>query len=104
MPIPVRPRRAVYAGSFDPVTLGHLDVIRRGASLFDEIVVAIGHNVRKQRFLPLDVRMSVLTEAVRDIPGARVDTFDGLLVEYCRKVGAGAILRASTAGEDPTAS
>jgi len=93
-------RRAVYAGSFDPVTLGHLDVIRRGATLFDEVIVAIGHNVRKQRFLPLDVRLRLLKDAVSELPGVRVDTFDGLLVHYCEKVEAGAILRGLRAVTD----
>lgn len=93
-------RIAVYAGSFDPVTHGHLDVIRRGTSLFDEVVVAIGHNVRKQRTMPLAVREQVLREVTADIPGVRVDTFEGLLVSYCRRIGAGAILRGLRAVTD----
>ena len=97
---PVSGRIAVYAGSFDPVTHGHLDVIRRGTKLFDEVVVAIGHNVRKQRTLPLAVREQVLREVTADIPGVRVDTFEGLLVDYCRRVGAGAILRGLRAVTD----
>lgn len=94
------PRRAVYAGSFDPVTLGHLDIIQRGAGLFDEVVVAIGHNVRKQRFLPLDVRLEVLHRATAPLPGVRVDHFEGLLVEYCRRIGAHTILRGLRAVTD----
>ncbi len=93
-------RIAVYAGSFDPVTHGHLDVIRRGATLFDEVVVAIGHNARKQRTLPLATRERVLREVVADIPRARVDTFEGLLVEYCRRIGARVILRGLRAVTD----
>lgn len=94
------PRVAVYAGSFDPVTLGHLDVVRRGTKLFDEVVVAIGHNVRKQRTLPLDVRERVLREVTADLPRVRVDTFEGLLVTYCRRIGACAILRGLRAVTD----
>ena len=93
-------RVAVYAGSFDPVTHGHLDVIRRGTTLFDEVVVAIGHNVRKQRTMPLAVREQVLREVTADIKGVRVDTFEGLLVNYCRRIGAGAILRGLRAVTD----
>lgn len=93
-------RVAVYAGSFDPVTFGHLDVIRRGATLFDEVVVAVGHNVRKQRTLPLDVRLRLLAEVTGDIPNVRVDTFEGLLVHYCRRIGAQAILRGLRAVTD----
>lgn len=86
-------KRAVYAGSFDPLTLGHLDILRRGAGLFDELVVAIGHNVRKQRFLSLEVRTEVLRASVSMIPNTRVDTFEGLLVDYCRRIDATVILR-----------
>lgn len=93
-------RVAVYAGSFDPVTLGHLDVIRRGSTLFDEVVIGIGHNVRKQRTLPLDVRLDVLRRVTADIPNTRVDTFEGLLVDYCRRIGACAILRGLRAVTD----
>lgn len=93
-------RRAVYAGSFDPVTLGHLDVIRRGATLFDEVIVAVGHNPRKQRFLPLEVRLAVLEAVTRDIPHTRVTCFEGLLVDYCRRVEAVAILRGLRAVTD----
>ncbi len=93
-------RIAVYAGSFDPVTHGHLDIIRRGAGLFDEVVVAIGHNVRKQRLLPLAERERVLRAVTADIPNVRVDIFEGLLVHYCRRIGAGAILRGLRAVTD----
>jgi pantetheine-phosphate adenylyltransferase len=93
-------RIAVYAGSFDPVTLGHLDVIRRGCALFDEVIVAIGHNVRKQRTLPLDVRLRVLREVCADLPRTRVAFFEGLLVDYARDVGASAILRGLRAVTD----
>lgn len=94
------PRRAVYAGSFDPITLGHLDVIRRGATLFDEVVVAIGHNPRKQRTLSLETRLGVLREVTADIPNVRIDSFQGLLVHYCQKVEAVAILRGLRAVTD----
>ncbi len=91
---------AVYAGSFDPITLGHFDVIRRGASLFDEVVVAIGHNPRKQRTLDLDTRLRVLVEVCAPLPNVRVDHFQGLLVHYCERVGARAILRGLRAVTD----
>lgn len=93
-------RIAVYAGSFDPVTHGHLDMIRRGTKLFDEVIVAIGHNIRKERTLPLAVREQVLREVTADIPGVRVDVYEGLLVDYCRRVGACAILRGLRAVTD----
>lgn len=93
-------RRAVYAGSFDPVTNGHLDVIVRGAELFDEVVVAVGHNVRKAPFLDLDTRLAVLTEALAPLPNVSVDPFEGLLVDYCRRVDARVILRGLRAVTD----
>lgn len=86
-------KRAVYAGSFDPITLGHLDVVERGARLFDEVIVAIGHNPAKKRAIALDVRLRVLHESLAHLPNVRIDTFQGLTVDYCRRVDAHAILR-----------
>lgn len=86
-------KRAVYAGSFDPLTLGHVDVVRRGARMFDEVVVAVGHNPAKKRSLDLDTRLAILRETLADLPNVRIDCFEGLTVHYCRRVGATAILR-----------
>lgn len=93
-------KRAIYAGSFDPVTLGHVDVIRRGARLFDEVIVAVGHNPRKARTLDLATRLAVLEEVCGDVPNVRIDQFEGLLVHYCQRVGATAILRGLRAVTD----
>lgn len=93
-------KRAIYAGSFDPVTLGHVDVIRRGARLFDEVIVAVGHNPRKARTLDLAIRLAVLEEVCGDLPNVRIDQFEGLLVHYCQRVGATAILRGLRAVTD----
>ncbi len=93
-------RRAVLAGSFDPITQGHMDVLRRGLALFDEVVVAIGNNPRKRYLLDLESRVEIVRACTQDMPQVRVDSFDGLLVEYCRKVGANAILRGLRAVSD----
>lgn len=93
-------KRAIYAGSFDPVTLGHVDVIRRGARLFDEVIVAVGHNPRKARTLDLATRLGVLHEVCGELPNVRIDHFEGLLVHYCQRVGATAILRGLRAVTD----
>ena len=93
-------RTAVYAGSFDPITMGHLDLVRRALQLYDEVVLAVGHNPAKRRCLPLEERVRVLEEVTAELPGVRVDVFDGLLVDYCRKVGAVAILRGLRAVTD----
>ncbi len=86
-------RTALFAGSFDPFTLGHLDVVRRGLRLFDEVVVAIGHNPAKQRSLSLETRVRVIEESCAGLEGVRVLAYEGLTVEYARRIGAIAMLR-----------
>jgi len=87
------PRLAIFPGTFDPISNGHLDVIRRGAGLFDELVVAVGDNPEKPAFLPLAERARIIQEVVGAMPNVRVETFTGLTVDFARKVGAVAILR-----------
>ena len=77
-------RRAVCPGSFDPVTNGHVDVIARTAGLYDELVVAVLVNPGKAGLFTVDERMELLGEAVADLPNVVVDSFSGLLVDYCR--------------------
>ena len=86
-------KKAVYPGTFDPVTKGHLDIMRRGAKVFDELVVAIGPNPNKSPIFSLKERVELLKLATRDIPNIRVDTFDGLIVDYVHKVGTNVILK-----------
>ena len=93
-------RIAVYAGSFDPVTFGHLDVIRRGCGLFDKVVVAVGENPNKRYLLDLNTRIRVLEEVTSALPEVEVTEFSGLLVDFCREVGAMAILRGLRAVSD----
>jgi pantetheine-phosphate adenylyltransferase len=77
-------RRAVCPGSFDPVTNGHVDVITRAAALYDELVVAVLVNPGKAGLFPVEERMELLREAVAELPNVTVDSFQGLLVNYCR--------------------
>lgn len=77
-------RRAVCPGSFDPVTNGHVDVIGRAAALYDELVVAVLVNPGKSGLFGVDERMTLLREALADVPNVTVDSFQGLLVDYCR--------------------
>lgn len=93
-------RVAMYAGSFDPPTLGHIDVVRRGAVLFDEVLVAAGHNDAKRYWFDLEQRMALLNEACAGIPNVRVIQFRGLLVDACRANGANVILRGLRALSD----
>ena len=76
-------RRAVCPGSFDPVTNGHVDVINRAAVLYDELVVAVLVNPGKAGFFPVEERMELLRESLAHLPNVRVDSFQGLLVDYC---------------------
>lgn len=86
-------RRAVCPGSFDPVTNGHIDIFRRAARLFDEVVVATGTNVSKSRLFSPDERMAMLREATADLPNVRVAGFTGLIVDFCREIDAVAIVK-----------
>jgi len=91
---------AVYPGSFDPVTYGHLDIIRRGSRLFDRIVVAILRNPEKKALFSLAERKRIVRLATRGIPNVTVDSFDGLLVDYARRRGARVIVRGLRALSD----
>jgi pantetheine-phosphate adenylyltransferase len=93
-------RTAVYAGSFDPITNGHLDLVRRATGLFDRIILAVGHNPAKKSCLSLERRLEVLRAATAPWPQVEVDTFQGLLVDYCRARQAQAILRGLRAVQD----
>ena len=91
---------AIYPGSFDPLTNGHVDIIHRGAKLFDRIAVAILLNVEKSPLFTVAERVDIAREVFRDIPNVEVDTFDGLLVEYARRKRAGVIVRGLRAISD----
>ena len=84
---------AVYPGVFDPITLGHLDIIRRGAALFDHLVVAVAGNPSKKSVFTTDERLAMVREAVRGIRGVTVDSYEGLTVEYVGRLKASVILR-----------
>lgn len=86
-------RRAVFPGSFDPITLGHYDIIKRGVSLFDEIVVAIGVNASKNYMFSLEDRKRFIEEAFKDEPKIKVITYEGLTIDLCKRLNADFILR-----------
>ena len=91
----VRPpkRIAVFPGQFDPITNGHLDVIRRGVGLFDELIVAIGINPEKRELFTIDERVDMIRQLLRGVKGVRAEQYHGLTVDFVRKCGARAILR-----------
>ncbi len=86
-------RRAIFPGSFDPLTLGHYDIIQRGITLFDELVIAIGINAEKKYMFSVDERMGFIKESFKDEPKIKVLTYEGLTVDFCKKVDATFILR-----------
>jgi pantetheine-phosphate adenylyltransferase len=95
-----RKQIAVYPGSFDPITYGHLDIIERGLEVFDEIVVAVAQNVEKKSLFTTSERITLIRAAVNHNPRVRVDTFQGLLVDYVAAQGARVILRGLRAVSD----
>ena len=91
---------AIYPGSFDPLTNGHVDIIQRGSRLFDRIVIAILLNIEKAPLFTVDERVDIAREVFRGYPNVEVDTFDGLLVEYARRKRASVIVRGLRAISD----
>ncbi len=92
--------KAIYPGSFDPVTFGHLDIITRSAAIFDELIVGVLNNSEKNALFSVDERVSMLKELTKENPNVTVDSFDGLLVDYMKKSGATIIVRGLRAVTD----
>lgn len=86
-------KRAIFPGSFDPLTLGHYDIINRGITLFDELVIAIGINAEKKYMFDLEVRKRFIVEAFKNEPKIKVMTYKGLTVDFCKQIEADFILR-----------
>ena len=86
-------KRAIFPGSFDPITLGHYDIIKRGITLFDEVIVAIGINANKKYMFSLEERKKFIEDTFTDEPKIKVVTYKGLTVDFCKEVGAKFILR-----------
>ena len=84
---------ALYPGSFDPVTYGHLDVVRRGVALFERVVVAVGRRHEKQTIFDADERVRLFREATAGMERVQVESFEGLVVDFARKTGASVLLR-----------
>lgn len=91
---------AVYPGSFDPITFGHLDIIERGLEVFDRLIVAVARNSEKRALFSIEERLDLIRESVGNDPRVHVDTFDGLLVDYVIEQGARVILRGLRAVSD----
>jgi len=93
-------RIAVFAGTFDPVTMGHVDVVRRAAPLFDEIIIAIGVNTAKKTLFSLEKRTEWLERTFSDLSNIRIEHYEGLTVNFCESVGAKYLLRGLRNGTD----
>jgi pantetheine-phosphate adenylyltransferase len=84
---------AVFAGSFDPITTGHEDIVRRGLPLFDELIIALGINSEKKYMFPLEKRVESIKNTFKDVSNVRVETYNGLTIDFCKKMNAGYLLR-----------
>ena len=93
-------KRAVFPGSFDPLTKGHENILRRALPLFDEVIIGIGVNAAKQSMFPLERRLAWLEEVFADVPQVRAEAYEGLTADFCAKVGADWLLRGVRNGGD----
>ena len=87
------PKRAIYAGTFDPVTYGHIDLIKRASRIFPEVIIAVAHNPQKAPLFTVKERVEFLKKATSDISGVVIDDFDGLVIDYVRKKRANILIR-----------
>ena len=86
-------KTAIYPGSFDPITNGHLDILKSGSEIFDKVIIAVSYNVNKKGFLTVDERIDLIKKSVAHFNNVEVDAFEGLTVEYAKKKGADVLLR-----------
>ena len=86
-------KAAIYPGTFDPMTYGHLDMIRRSAQIFDELIVAVLDNKAKTPLFSVEERVNILKEATKDLPNVKIDSFDGLLIDYCKSKNIHVVVR-----------
>ena len=91
---------AIYPGSFDPITKGHLDILKTGAEIFDKVIIAVAYNSEKKGFLPVEDRVKLIKESVKDLDNVEVDSFAGLTVEYAKRKGAKVLIRGLRAVSD----
>ena len=93
-------KTAIYAGSFDPITNGHIDILKRGAEIFDKVIIAVSYNVDKKAFLPVETRVKLIEESISGITNVEVDYYAGLTVEYAKKRNASFLLRGLRTSKD----
>lgn len=91
---------AVYPGSFDPITKGHLDILKNASEIFDKVIIAVARNMQKRGFLTTDERVELIKHSIGNIPNVEVDSFSGLTIEYARKHNARILIRGLRAVSD----
>jgi len=93
-------RIAVYPGSFDPITYGHLDILKNAAGIFDQVIIAVAHNGAKAGFLTVEERVELIRASIKDLANVEADSFEGLTIEYAKKRGASVLIRGLRAVSD----
>ena len=91
---------AIYPGSFDPVTKGHLDILQNAAEIFDKVIIAVAHNGEKKGFLPVEKRVELIKASIKNLNNVEVDAFEGLTIDYAQKHGAEILIRGLRAVSD----
>ncbi len=91
---------AIYPGSFDPITKGHLDILKTAAGIFDKVIIAVAKNSEKHGFLPIETRVELIKKSVEELDNVEVDSFDGLTINYANKKGATVLIRGLRAVSD----
>lgn len=91
---------AIYPGSFDPITKGHLDVLETGSEIFDKVIIAVSHNPNKKSFLTIEERKNLIIQSITHLKNVEVDAFDGLTVDYAKRKGATVLIRGLRAVSD----
>lgn len=91
---------AIYPGSFDPITKGHLDILKSGTEIFDKVIIAVARNSEKNPFLTVDERVMLIKESIKDMQNVEVDSFEGLTIDYAKQKGAQILLRGLRAVSD----
>ncbi len=93
-------KTAIYPGSFDPITKGHLDILKNAAGIFDKVIIAVAHNGEKRGFLTVDERVKLIEESIQGLENVEVDAFEGLTIEYAKKHSAEVLIRGLRAVSD----
>ncbi|MBD5402852.1 pantetheine-phosphate adenylyltransferase [bacterium] len=91
---------AIYPGSFDPITKGHLDILKNAAGIFDKVIIAVAHNGQKKGFLSVEERVKLIKASIQHLDNVEVDTFEGLTIEYAKRIGAEVLIRGLRAVSD----